>query len=391
MDSRLQATALAGPGMQIFSGSNSFTGGVNIQRGVLRITNANALGSGAKTVTITQGSGATPRLELDGSGGDFVLASSISFTTSGLQATGVVRNIAGNNTIQGNISLTSGNGSSVFVSDAGSLTLSGSIGTVSGAGANRLLILSGSSTGANTVSGPVVNAFTGSFLNGVQKDGAGTWTLAGANTYTGGTTINSGTLAISGAGTLGLSGSSAVTVGAGTLDLGTTTQTVAAVSVTSGSSVIQNGSLIGASYAASNASGNALISAKLLASGSAGLTKTGNGTLTLGGTNTYTGLTDVQAGTLAFDVSETLLGGLNVATSGTAVLTAHSGGAANVKVLDITGLTISGTTPFAGGGGKDLGGLASPAPVPEPGTIGLLAVGAIGGLLLRRRRCSRPR
>ncbi len=96
-------------------------------------------------------------------------------------------------------------------------------------------------------------------------------------------------------------------------------------------------------------------------------------------------LDHVSAGTLAFDVSETLLGGLNVATSGTAVLTAHSGGAANVKVLDITGLTISGTTPFAGDGGKDLGGLASPAPVPEPGTIGLLAVGAIGGLLLRRR------
>ena len=61
------------------------------------------------------------------------------------------------------------------------------------------------------------------------------------------------------------------------------------------------------------------------------------------------------------------------------------GGAANVKVLDITGLTIPGTTPFAGDGGKDLGGLASPAPVPEPGTIGLLVVGVLAGLLLRRR------
>ncbi len=119
--------------------------------------------------------------------------------------------------------------------------------------------------------------------------------------------------------------------------------------------------------------------------GNGALTKSGPGTLTLSASNSYTGLTDVQAGTLEFAVSETLTGGLTVGTSGTAVLTAHTGA---VKVLEITGLTISGTTVFAGGGGKDLGELA-PAPVPEPGTIGLLAIGAIGGLLLRRR-CSRP-
>ena len=116
-----------------------------------------------------------------------------------------------------------------------------------------------------------------------------------------------------------------------------------------------------------------------------GLTKAGTGTLELTASNSYTGLTTVSNGTLQFDVSETLTGGLNIATSGTAVLTAHTGGAGNVKVLDIEPLTISGTTPFASGGDKVLSGLASPAPVPEPGTIGLLAVGAIGGLFLRRR------
>ncbi len=116
------------------------------------------------------------------------------------------------------------------------------------------------------------------------------------------------------------------------------------------------------------------------------------GTYELNGTNSYSGKTTVNTGTVKFGVSETLTGGLEIATSGTAVLTAHTG---TVKVLDITGLTISGTTAFTGGGGKaaDIAGygseLASPAPVPEPGTIGLLVVGAIGGALLRRR-CSRP-
>ncbi len=180
-------------------------------------------------------------------------------------------------------------------------------------------------------------------------------------------------------------------------------------------------------------------------SGSGGIIKTSAGILTLSGSNTYTGLTTVNNGTLNLNnamasgtlsvVSGTMnvnsvtatgtsttvsvageanftgtngqiykVGSLNVLATGTATLTAHSGGAASVKVLDISSLIINGTTAFVGGvdkSGNTLAGagfdtqlagsgLASPAPVPEPGTIGLLAIGAIGGLLLRRR-CSRPR
>ena len=54
------------------------------------------------------------------------------------------------------------------------------------------------------------------------------------------------------------------------------------------------------SYAVSNASGNAIIAASLLANGSAGLTKTGAGTVTLSGANTYTGGTTVSAGSITF-------------------------------------------------------------------------------------------
>ncbi len=122
------------------------------------------------------------------------------------------------------------------------------------------------------------------------------------------------------------------------------------------------------------------------------ITKTGDGFMLLSGSNTYTGLTTVSAGTLAFDLSETLPGGLTVATSGTAVLTAHDGGAGNVKVLDISSLTISGTTLFVGGGDKAgnniAAGLASPEPVPEPGTWAMLlgGLGVLGAWRKARRR-----
>ncbi len=188
---------------------------------------------------------------------------------------------------------------------------------------------------------------------GLTKSGSGTMTLTGANTYTGATTIISGTLQI----------------GDGT-DAG---------SIASSSSITNDGSLVYDVGAGSRTYANVISGTGSLTQNSAG------GTLTLSGSNNYTGLTAVNNGTLKFDVSETLLGGLNIATSGTAVLTAHTG---TVKVLDITGLTISGTTAFAGGGGKNLGELATPAaaPVPEPGTIGLLAAGALSIFLSRCRR-----
>lgn len=174
-----------GTGTITLSGSNSFTGGVNLISGNLRITRSSGLGSGTKTVTIN--SGTDKFLELDGSGGNITLGSGITYQTSG--ANGVFRNIAGNNTIAGAITMTAGNGNTRVVSDGGTLTLSGSI-TANTSG--RLLDLGGSSTGNNTVSGVIGSANTPA----VAKNGPGTWVLSGNNTYGGTTTVSEGTLTL---------------------------------------------------------------------------------------------------------------------------------------------------------------------------------------------------
>src|SRR5206468_2074585 len=64
--------------------------------------------------------------------------------------------------------------------------------------------------------------------------------LAGANTYSGGTTVSAGTLQASGSGTFGDT-SGSLTVNGGTVDLNSTNQTVSALSG-SGGTVLNNAS-----------------------------------------------------------------------------------------------------------------------------------------------------
>ena len=122
---------------------------------------------------------------------------------------------------------------------------------------------------------------------GFTKLGAGTLTLAAANLDTGTTTFGAGTVNLGSAGAIAAAGN--VTFTGGTLQY-------SAVNTTDYSSRIVNSS--GAISLDTNGQ-NITFAGALAASNSGGLTKLNTGTLTLNGSDLYTGTTTLAAGTLA--------------------------------------------------------------------------------------------
>lgn len=191
LDQTTGALTKLGAGTLELNTANTFTGNVNVNAGVLRISQASALGGATKSIFSTTGTG---RLELDGAGSDIAIPATTTVLTSGAQATGALRNVSGNNTISGPLLLTTGAGNSQILSDGGTLTLAGNITTSPSTGA-RTLQLGG--LGVGTVSGNIVDNSATNIVS-VTKNGTGTWTLSGINSYTGATTLSSGRLVLSG-------------------------------------------------------------------------------------------------------------------------------------------------------------------------------------------------
>ena len=140
--------------------------------------------------------------------------------------------------------------------------------------------------------------FTGavSGAGGLTKLGGSTLTLGSTNTFSGATALNGGTLAFpNGA----LNSSSSIVFGGGTLQWASgNSQDISGKISTSGSTAVLD------------TNGNSVPFAQAL-SWSGGLTKIGNGTLTLSGVNTYSGVTTVSAGTLEAATPNALPGGVS--------------------------------------------------------------------------------
>jgi len=123
---------------------------------------------------------------------------------------------------------------------------------------------------------------------GLVKNGTGTLTLSGNNTYTGSTTINAGTLTANGGSAI--ANASAVSVGSGAVfNLGAS-ETVG--------SIAGAGNITLGSFTLTAGGDNSSTTASGIISGTGALAKTGTGILTLSGANTYSGATTISGGTL---------------------------------------------------------------------------------------------
>jgi autotransporter-associated beta strand protein len=176
--------------------------------------------------------------------------------------------------------------SSVTVGPQGTLRFSGGFIAVPGFQNNGLMLIDGSVT--QTFNVPI----TGSG-NLIMADTT-TLTLGSNNTYSGGTLISAGTL-LAGS-TTGLSPNSAFTVDS-TLNLNGFSNTIGSLAGTG--FVLNNGEAATTILTAGNDNTSTTFSG-IIENGISvlGLTKSGTGTLTLTGNNTYTGGTTISAGAL---------------------------------------------------------------------------------------------
>jgi len=345
-------------------GANTYTGGTTVNAGVLELAAGGSLAlTGALTVnggTFQVTGGTQTVASLSGSGGTVDLRSSTLTVNQG----------ASNFTYGGVIS-----GSGTLVKQgAGTLVLAGP-NTYSGGTTVNGGILQGTTPSlqgnivndASVVFNQNANGTYAGVMSGngnLTKQGAGTVTLSGANTYGGGTTVSGGILqgsttslqgnivnnaavvfdqASTGTYAGSMSGTGSLTKqGAGTLIL-------SGVNINSGGTTVSGGILQGNAASLQGAiTNNAAVVFDQTGTGTyagnmtgaGGLTKQGAGTTIMTGTNGYLGGTTVDSGTLQLGVSGgstgTITGAVtmnnaifnvvNADTSGIASITNNGGG-----------------------------------------------------------------
>src|SRR5271166_5355040 len=351
-----------GAGRVMLTAANTYSGGTNFNAGILAVTSDGNLGTGALSFNggtleaLAAGGGITSSkaVTLDAGGGTFLGDTGTTSTLSGSingvgsltkNGTGTLI-LTGANTYSGDTNVALGTlqaGSSTALSANSAFSVislldlhgfNNTIGSLSGTG---VVINNGGSPATLTVGGNNTNTtFSGSLTDGSNslaftKTGLGVMILAGGNTYTGGTTINAGTLEIGNGGTSGsiagnindnatvaFNRSDSVTFGgviSGTgalVQMGSGTLTLTADNSYGGSTTINTGSTLQLGNGGTTGSivGNVTDNGTLalnrsdtvtfggVVSGAGNLVQLGTGTTILTGNNTYTGSTKINAGTL---------------------------------------------------------------------------------------------
>ncbi|EAP3797782.1 autotransporter outer membrane beta-barrel domain-containing protein [Salmonella enterica subsp. enterica serovar Lille] len=400
-----------GAGTLILNAENTYTGGTTISGGTLVATNVDALGSGDVTddATLELNTGGTFDNAISGSGqvvksgdGALTLSGANSYSGGTLISDGtlVASNVealgTGDVTDNATLALNTGGTFDNAISGSGKVEKSGDDAlTLSGANTytGGTLISDGTLVASNVevlgtgdvtndavlelnTGGDFDNAISGS--GQVVKSGDETLTLSGANSYTGGTTISGGTLVATNVEALGtgdvtnnatlelntggdftnnISGSGQV------VKSGDETLTLSGSNTYTGGTTINDGTLVATSVEALG-SGDVTNDAVLALNtggdfannigGTGSVVKSGDETLTLSGSNTYTGGTLISSGTLvANDVNA--LGTGDVTDNATLALNTGGdfdnaiSGSGNVVKSGADTLTLSGNNSYRGG------------------------------------------
>ncbi|NDD67761.1 hypothetical protein EBZ35_08980, partial [bacterium] len=255
-----------GSGTLILSGSNAYNGTTTVNVGTLQISNSNALGLNA-TGTIVS-SGAT----LDLSGNINVSGESLTLSGNGMNGMGAIRNSSGSNILSQSSAITL-SGDTTLGSDSGLFRITGA--GINGTNTNLTFVGAGDFR---------VDRAMALGTGNLTMSGTGNLSIAATigSTYTGNTTILNGSIIY--LGNNALSDTTTVVINGGTLNIGNWTDTVGSVNLTNGNisgttGVLTVNSSIG-SYSMQNGTVTAILA------GTANLTKTGTGTLTLNGNNT---------------------------------------------------------------------------------------------------------
>jgi autotransporter-associated beta strand protein len=348
----------------VLSGPNSYTGLTTVTAGVLRVSNSGGLGGTAGGTTVNGSVNSTLGTTLDLNGVSIGSGESLTLASGGLAGDSrtTLRTVGSTtNTWAGGVLLTGSKTVQFSANFGGQLEISGPVTHSSFTGA---VTLRGGGTG--TLSGGVS---LGSSTVVSVNEATSVWNINTSGNTWGNTNLFRGTLVLGANDALPTTTSLRLggTDGSGTLKLNGRSQTVAGLTtnVTTTTNKVVNGSATAGALTVNNSSANAF--AGILGGDGTdenlfSLTKNGSGTLTLSGTNTYSGDTTVSEGTLT-------LNNPNANNESSTVNIAASGATLELS-FDETGGPVTDTVKklFIGGVQQDLGVYKATDNVTDSGT-----------------------